>query len=410
MAAPVIAAQVLKSSVGKMVKKAAVRRARASVGRRGRRSPDGDGEKKKRPWWLLAIVMVLGGNYLIIGVVLLVVVLIPGASSLAGRQGDTIVPAPSAVTGIPAVLLDAYAQAARNAQRYAPTCTGMTWSILAGIGQIESGQVAGHQIAADGQVTPAILGPRLDGTNGTARIVDTDGGRWDGDTALDRAVGPMQFIPGSWASMGRDGNDDGVADPNNVYDATAATVVHLCGRGPTNLADRSQLSRAIFSYNASDEYVANVLHWIDIFRSLGAAAGAATPGTVPGGVPAPRGTNTTDTIIGIMAKSGVPYVVTSTVRPEDTGSYHSLGQAVDFALAGADNPQLLAINQYWARYAAGLSELIYTGPGGTCVKDGMVVSCAGVYAKVVAEHHNHVHVAATPDMLRRIGVGTDVES
>jgi hypothetical protein len=34
----------------------------------------------------------------------------------------------------------------------------------------------------------------------------------------------------------------------------------------------------------------------------------------------------------------------------------------------------LAINRYWARFAAGLTELIHTRPGGTCVKDGPAAS------------------------------------
>jgi hypothetical protein len=224
----------------------------------------------------------------------------------------------------------------------------------------------------------------------------------------------MQFIPSTWVSMGRDGNGDGVTDPNNIYDAAAGTVVHLCGRGPTNLADRAQLSRAIFGYNASDAYVANVLQAIDMFAVLGAPAdGSAASDDVPGAVPAPVGGNTIATIIAIMAKSGLPYTVTSTFRPDNSDSphksFHAFHEAVDFAMPGSDNPQLLAINQYWARYATGLSELIYTGPGGTCVKDGAVVSCNAVYAAVAAQHHNHVHVAATPDMLRRIGVGADAE-
>ena len=38
-------------------------------------------------------------------------------------------------------------------------------------------------------------------------------GRLDGDDTWDRAVGPMQFIPSTWAWSGRDGDGDGVAQP-----------------------------------------------------------------------------------------------------------------------------------------------------------------------------------------------------
>jgi len=45
----------------------------------------------------------------------------------------------------------------------------------------------------------------------TAVVVDSDGGALDGDARYDRATGPMQFLPGTWRSIGADGNGDGVA-------------------------------------------------------------------------------------------------------------------------------------------------------------------------------------------------------
>jgi len=377
------------------------RRAASTAGRIAVRSSG-----NRRPWWLVLPLLATPGAGGILLITLLVAALTAVSATEAFMQAGesaATTPDPGAVTGIPKVVLDAYTQAALHTSQYAPGCTGMRWSILAAVGQIESQQGAGHRIAANGDITPPILGPRLDGTGGTARILDTDRGRLDGDTIYDRAVGPMQFIPSSWVSMGRDGNGDGIADPNNIFDAAAGTVVHLCGRGAVNLADRTQLSRAIFGYNSSDAYVADVLSWITTFDRLG-STDAGTSTQVPGSVPAPDGTSTIATLIAIMQKSGLPYVVTSTYRPGDTSSYHGHYQAVDFAMPGSDTPQLLALDQYWARYAAGLSELIYTGPGGTCVKNGVVASCAAVYGAVVAEHHNHVHVAATPDQLRHIGV------
>ena len=69
-------------------------------------------------------------------------------------------------------------------------------------------------------------------------------------------MGPMQFIPTSWETYGRDANGDGVADPNQIDDAALAAANLLCdGR---DLATAEGWKQAIGSYNSSDEYLANV--------------------------------------------------------------------------------------------------------------------------------------------------------
>ena len=60
---------------------------------------------------------------------------------------------------------------------------------------------------------PGIYGIPLNGSNNTAVIRDTDGGTYDRDLTWDRAVGPMQFIPGTWRTVGVDANGDGRKDP-----------------------------------------------------------------------------------------------------------------------------------------------------------------------------------------------------
>jgi membrane-bound lytic murein transglycosylase B len=48
----------------------------------------------------------------------------------------------------------------------------------------------------------------------------------------DRAVGPLQFIPGTWSDYAGDGNADGIASPQNIHDAALAAGIYLlCGRG-----------------------------------------------------------------------------------------------------------------------------------------------------------------------------------
>jgi membrane-bound lytic murein transglycosylase B len=106
----------------------------------------------------------------------------------------------------------------------------------------------------------------LDGRPGVAFIADTDGGRFDGDTVFDRAVGPMQFIPSSWRSFGMDGNGDGVADPNNIDDAALAAGRYLCANG-RDLSTGPGWRSAVLSYNNSDDYGRRVYAAADQYAS-----------------------------------------------------------------------------------------------------------------------------------------------
>lgn len=163
-------------------------------------------------------------------------------------------------------LLPAYVAAADQVPQVVPGCTGLEWPVLAGIGRVESHHARGSEIDVDGRTDPLIFGPRLDGSGVGGNVTpfrDTDGGRWDGDTEFDRAVGPMQFIPTSWELYGQDATGDGLADPHNIHDATLAAAVHLCGFSPIDLSDRRELRRAVLRYNQSGEYADTVLRWAD---------------------------------------------------------------------------------------------------------------------------------------------------
>lgn len=105
-----------------------------------------------------------------------------------------------------------------SAARY---CPGMSWTVLAAIGQIESG---------DG----ANVGPSSAG-----------------------AVGPMQFLPSTWAEWGI--TAFGEPGPPNVmdpYDAVPSAARYLCAAGASTPAG---VSGAIFAYNHATWYVAEVL-------------------------------------------------------------------------------------------------------------------------------------------------------
>jgi cell wall-associated NlpC family hydrolase len=187
--------------------------------------------------------------------------------------GAPAIVAPAAVSGIDPTLLIAYSQAATTAAKLRPDCAGIRWSVLAGVGMVESGHAAGHTVSGTGRVTPTIYGPLLDGSvPGTARVPDTDRGQYDGNQTWDRAVGPMQFLPGTWAEHGRDGNRDRTADPHNVFDATLATALYLCGDGKLDLLDSGALAAALRRYNDSAVYVAEVLGWIAAYDELSIAA------------------------------------------------------------------------------------------------------------------------------------------
>ena len=166
----------------------------------------------------------------------------------------------SARTGISAVAVDAYGRASLRLQREQTGCR-LGWTTLAGIGGIESehGTNSGSHLLADGTTSRPIIGPALDGTDGNAAIrSDEQSVKWHGDARWDHAVGPLQFIPSTWEKWGSDGDGDGVADPHDKVDAAYAAARYLCASG-ADLSTGAGWSRAIFSYNHSDDYVRSVL-------------------------------------------------------------------------------------------------------------------------------------------------------
>ncbi|SFE30541.1 Membrane-bound lytic murein transglycosylase B [Blastococcus tunisiensis] len=203
-------------------------------------------------------------------------------------------PAPEAVVtglaanGIPNVALNAYRVAAARMASAKPGC-GIDWSLLAGIGRVESnhGRYGGAVLAPNGSATPKILGPALDGGR-FAYIGDSDGGVWDGDTTYDRAMGPMQFIPTTWRSYAIDADGSGVADPFDIDDAALASANYLCVAGG-DLRTAAGQRRAVFAYNHSDEYVAEVLALARAYATGLPVADLPLVGDTSGPVPPPSG-------------------------------------------------------------------------------------------------------------------------
>jgi len=107
-----------------------------------------------------------------------------------------------------------------SAARY---CPALSWTVLAAIGQIES---------ADGRN----VGPSSAG-----------------------ALGPMQFLPSTWASWGIDGfGPPGPPDIMNPFDAVPSAARMLCAEG-ASAGTQEGLRQAIFAYNHANWYVADVL-------------------------------------------------------------------------------------------------------------------------------------------------------
>lgn len=183
---------------------------------------------------------------------------------------------------IPPRVLAAYQAAARTMRAERPSCN-MSWPLIAGIGRIESGHASNGNVDAKGNTLRPILGPALTGEGNFALIRDSDDGKLDTDTVYDRAVGPMQFLPGTWRGLGRDGNGDKKADPNNIADAALATAGYLC-LGGGDMLDREDLLAAVFRYNRSWEYVSHVLAWAGVYAKSGKPVKVAKP---PASKPAP---------------------------------------------------------------------------------------------------------------------------
>jgi hypothetical protein len=126
-------------------------------------------------------------------------------------------PAPAASSGqLPTTYLQLFQE---SAARY---CPGLSWTVLAAIGQIES---------ADG----TNMGPSSAG-----------------------ALGPMQFLPSTWAVWGIDAfGQTGPPDIMNPYDAVPSAARMLCADGAAS--GPSGLAAAIFDYNHATWYVNEVL-------------------------------------------------------------------------------------------------------------------------------------------------------
>ena len=163
-------------------------------------------------------------------------------------------------------------QAYRTAALVVPSDCHLPVSLLAAIGQVESGNLRGHRLDAGHRAVPRVRGPVLDG-DPFGRVPDTDDGVLDGDRTWDRAVGPMQFLPATWIAYAVDLDGDGRLDPQDVEDAAGSAAVYLCQSGG-DLAQPASVRKAVLTYNHSQAYLRLVLSWMAAYDEAGLTAGS----------------------------------------------------------------------------------------------------------------------------------------
>jgi len=176
-------------------------------------------------------------------------------------------------TGLTLKALNAYLNAEETMAVLSPSCH-ISWRTVAAVASVESvhGEYGNGRLDIDGRPAEPIIGLALDGKtvdnfgNTTARLPDTDNGRYDDDPNFDRAVGPLQFIPQSWDRWRLDGDGDGERDPQDIDDAALTAAAYLCNYG--SLRSWQTWSVAIFGYNHSGAYVNSVKASLDRVQRL----------------------------------------------------------------------------------------------------------------------------------------------
>jgi hypothetical protein len=175
----------------------------------------------------------------------------------------------------------------------------------------------------DGTSTPRIIGPPLDGKHADFIPAPGNGMELDGDAVYAHALGPMQFIPSTWAGYGADANGDGQADIFNINDAALGAARYLCAAGG-NLRTQDGKVRAVLAYNHNDQYLAQVLALANAYH-LGVPVTGIPVGILTGPLP-----KITDTGYIPPVNPGAPTAVSKHHKHHHhkhrtTGGHHSDG-------------------------------------------------------------------------------------
>ena len=164
-----------------------------------------------------------------------------------GSDPNVVEPSATALSDIPAEYLTLYQQAAQAEQ--------LDWAILAGVGKVECDHGRSQLAGCNPRGTVNVAGARgpMQFLGSTWRL---GAGQFEPEVS-----GPP--VPDGQESQGyaTDGNSDGVADPWDPADAIHAAARLLSSNGaPANY------DTAIWAYNHSDAYRAQVLTWAQSYR------------------------------------------------------------------------------------------------------------------------------------------------
>lgn len=146
------------------------------------------------------------------------------------------VPSGKARSQIPPAYLQAF-------QAAASTCPGLSWTVLAGIGRVETDFGADNRISSAG------------------------------------AEGPMQFMPSTFVAYARPVPPGGATPPSpfDLVDAVYAAARLLCADGARGGAD---VSGAVYAYNHTAGYVHSVLAYASEYATASVPAPAASASDV----------------------------------------------------------------------------------------------------------------------------------
>jgi cell wall-associated NlpC family hydrolase len=263
---------------------------------------------------VLAAALLVGLAAAVIGTAVLT-----SAVSMLSVGGEAPAASSAATAQVPAAMLTLYQQAAA-------TCPGLPWTILAAIGTVESD---------NGQSD-------LPGVHSGANAAG--------------AEGPMQFEPSTFAAYDEPVPPGG-ANPPSPYDPTDAVFAAarlLCADGAAGGAD---LSGAVYAYNHSASYVAQVL-------ALAQTYAASSPALTTGAISADNAGAVA--VSWALSQIGTPYVwggETPGVGFDCSGLVQAAYAVAGVALPRVAQDQYDATTKLTAAAALEPGDLVFFGGG-----------------------------------------------